>query len=126
MPAPEQSARFSRRRGLPAPLTGRGFPDRRRGSPADVKLIFAPIGIGAGLLAGLVAQKAFEKLWSVFDDEEAPAPDHREVPFPKLIAALVVEGAVFRVTKGLVDRGVRSAFARTTGTWPGEERPEKT
>jgi hypothetical protein len=90
-----------------------------------VKLIFAPIGIAAGLLAGLAAQKAFEKLWSVFDDEEAPAPDHREVPFPKLIAALVVEGAVFRLTKGLVDHGVRSAFARTTGTWPGEERPEQ-
>lgn len=90
-----------------------------------MKLIFAPIGIAAGLLAGLVAQKAFEKLWAVFDEEEAPAPDHREVPFPKLIAALVVEGAVFRVTKGLVDHGVRSAFARTTGRWPGEERPEK-
>ena len=91
-----------------------------------MKLIFAPIGIAAGLLAGLLAQKAFEKLWAVFDDEEAPAPDHREVPFPKLIAALVVEGAVFRLTKGMVDHGVRSAFARTTGTWPGEERPEKT
>ena len=90
-----------------------------------MKLIFAPIGIAAGLLAGLVAQKAFEKLWAVFDEEEAPAPDHREFPFPKLIAALVVEGAVFRLTKGLVDHGVRSAFARMTGTWPGEERPEK-
>ena len=91
-----------------------------------MKLIFAPIGIVAGLLAGVVAQKGFEKLWSVVDDEEAPAPDHREVPYPKLIAALVVEGAVFRLTKGLVDHGVRTAFARTTGRWPGEERPERT
>jgi hypothetical protein len=90
-----------------------------------VKLIFAPIGIVAGLLAGIVAQKGFEKVWSLFDEEEAPAPDHREVPYPKLIAALVVEGAVFRLTKGLVDHGVRSGFARTTGRWPGEERPER-
>jgi Protein of unknown function (DUF4235) len=86
-----------------------------------MKLIFAPIGIGAGLLAGLVAQKGFERLWAVFDDEEAPEPDQRDVPYPKLIAALVVEGAVFRLTKGLVDHAVRSGFARTTGRWPGEE-----
>jgi Protein of unknown function (DUF4235) len=86
-----------------------------------VKLIFAPIGIVAGLLAGLVAQKGFERLWSAFDEEEAPAPDQRDASFPKLIAALAVEGAVFRLTKGLVDHAVRSGFARTTGRWPGEE-----
>jgi hypothetical protein len=86
-----------------------------------VKLIFAPIGIAAGLLAGLVAQKGFERLWSAFDDEEAPAPDQRDASFPKLIAALAVEGAVFRLTKGLVDHAMRSGFARATGRWPGEE-----
>ena len=86
-----------------------------------MKLIFAPIGIAAGLLAGFAAQKAFERLWSVFDEEEAPAPDHRDVSFPKLIGALAVEGAVFRLTKGLVDHAVRSGFARATGRWPGEQ-----
>jgi hypothetical protein len=87
-----------------------------------VKLIFAPISIAAGFLAGLVAQKGFDLLWSKFDDEEAPEPDQRDVPYPKLIAALIVEGAVFRLTKGLVDHAVRNGFARTTGRWPGEER----
>jgi hypothetical protein len=95
------------------------------GYPAVVKLFFTPIGIVAGLLAGLVAQKAFEKAWALIDDEEPPEPDQRQISFPKLITALVVEGAVFRVTKGLVDHGVRSAFARTTGRWPGEEAPER-
>jgi hypothetical protein len=90
-----------------------------------VKLIFAPIGIAAGLLAGLVAQKGFERLWSAFDEEEAPAPDQRDVSYPKLIAALVVEGAVFRLTKGLVDHAVRNGFARTTGRWPGEDPSEQ-
>jgi hypothetical protein len=28
-----------------------------------MKFLFAPIGIGAGLLAGLLAQKAFERIW---------------------------------------------------------------
>jgi hypothetical protein len=85
-----------------------------------VKLIFAPIGIVAGLLAGLVAKKGFEGIWAVFDDEEPPAPDQEDASYPKLIAALLVEGAVFRATKGVVDHAVRGGFARTTGRWPGE------
>ena len=83
-----------------------------------MKLVFAPIGIVAGLLAGLVAQKGFERIWVVFDEEEPPEPAERDVRYAKLIPALLIEGAVFRVTKGLVDHGVRSGFARTTGRWP--------
>ena len=40
-----------------------------------------------------------------------------------LIAALLVEGAIFRAVRGVVDRGARIGFARTTGTWPGDPRP---
>jgi Protein of unknown function (DUF4235) len=86
-----------------------------------MKLLFAPLGIIAGLLAGMVAQKGFDRLWAVFDEEEPPEPDQRDASYPKLIAALLVEGAVFRLTKGVVDHGVRSGFARMTGTWPGEK-----
>jgi Protein of unknown function (DUF4235) len=95
------------------------------GYPPTVKLIFAPIGIVSGLLAGWVAQKGFDRLWSLLDDEEPPEPDQREASYPKLILALLVEGAVFRLTKGLVDHGVRGGFARLTGTWPGEKAPDR-
>jgi hypothetical protein len=87
-----------------------------------VKLIFAPIGIVAGLLAGLLAQKGFDRIWALVDDEEPPEPDQRDVPYRKLIPALLVEGAIFRLTKGVVDHGIRGAFARLTGSWPGESR----
>lgn len=87
-----------------------------------MRFIFAPIGIVAGLIAGAIAQKAFERLWAVFDDREPPEPAEREIEFAKLIPALLVEGAVFRLTKGLVDHGLRSGFARATGTWPGEKK----
>jgi uncharacterized protein DUF4235 len=87
-----------------------------------MKFLFAPIGIGTGLLAGLVAQKAFERIWAVVDDEDPPEPDQREVPVLKLLAALAIEGAVFRLAKGLTDRGARSSFAAVTGRWPGEDR----
>lgn len=90
-----------------------------------MKLIFAPIRIVAGLLAGMIAQKGFDRLWAVFDDEDPPEPDERDISYPKLIAALLVEGAVFRLTKGVVDHGVRGAFARLTGTWPGEKPTEE-
>jgi hypothetical protein len=44
---------------------------------------------------------------------------------PLLAVALALEGAIFRVIRGLVDRGSRRGFMRLTGTWPGEERPDK-
>lgn len=90
-----------------------------------MKILFAPIGIGAGLLAGFAAQKAFERLWAAIDDEEPPEPDHREVQVLKLVAALALEGAIFRLAKGLTDRGARSGFAAVTGSWPGEEAADR-
>jgi hypothetical protein len=86
-----------------------------------VKLLFTPIGILAGLAAGFVAQKGFDRIWAFFDEEEAPEVEDREVSYPKLALALLLEGAIFRLVKGMVDRGARVGFASTTGRWPGEE-----
>jgi len=85
-----------------------------------VKLVFAPLGIVAGLLAGFAAQKGFERIWALIDDEDPPEADQRDVPLSKLIAALALEGAIFRLTKGIVDHGARGGFARLTGAWPGD------
>jgi hypothetical protein len=88
------------------------------------RILFAPVSIVAGLIAGLAGRKLFESAWGLIDDEEPPDAEHRRIEWPKLITALVIEGAIFRLVKGLVDHGARSAFARSTGTWPGEEAPE--
>jgi hypothetical protein len=88
------------------------------------KLMFLPVSIGSGLLAGLIGKKLFQGIWGVIDDEEAPKAEHRYISFPKLIAALAIEGALFALIRGLVDHGSRQAFTRVTGSWPGEERPE--
>jgi hypothetical protein len=90
------------------------------------KLIFIPFSVAGGLLAGIVGRKIFERLWKVFDDEEAPDPKHREIDWRKLVPALLLEGAIFRAVRGLSDHGARRAFSRFTGRWPGEERPEPT
>jgi hypothetical protein len=86
--------------------------------------VFTPLGLVFGLLAGQVSKKIFDWVWGLVDDEEAPRPKHREVPMVKLLVALLVEGAIARVVRGLVDHGSRRGWATLTGDWPGEQRPE--
>lgn len=89
-----------------------------------MKLIFLPFSVALGLLAGLVGKKIFDQIWGLIDEEEPPEAKHREFEWPKLVAALLIEGAIFRLVKGLADHGARRSFARVTGSWPGEEAPE--
>jgi hypothetical protein len=89
-----------------------------------MKLLFLPLSIVAGLVAGQLSKKIFDLIWGQLDDEDAPRPKHRRIALPKLALALVIEGALFRLVKGLVDHGTRQAFSKATGSWPGEEEPE--
>jgi hypothetical protein len=89
-----------------------------------MKVLFLPLSIAGGLVAGLVGKKAFEQVWGLVDDEEPPEAKHREASVPKLIAALALEGAIFRAVRGLFDHEARRGFQRITGSWPGELAPE--
>jgi hypothetical protein len=88
------------------------------------KVIFTPVSIVSGLLAGLIASQIFERLWSVIDDQDPPDPKYREIEWPKLIVAMLLQGAIFRVVRGVVDHQLRRGFQRYTGAWPGEKRPD--
>ncbi len=90
------------------------------------KVLFIPFSVGAGLLAGLIGGKLFQALWGLIDDEEAPEPAHREVSWQRLSVALAIEGAIFRVIRGIVDHSSRIAYERFTGRWPGEREPDST
>jgi hypothetical protein len=89
-----------------------------------MKLLFIPFSILGGLIAGFLGKKLFEGLWGVVDNEEPPAAEHREVSFPKVVAAAAIEGAIFKATRAAMDHQSRRAFAGLTGSWPGEEAPE--
>jgi xanthosine utilization system XapX-like protein len=89
-----------------------------------MKVLFLPLSIASGLLAGLVGKKLFEQVWGLFDEEEPPSSKHREISVPKMVAALAIEGAIFRAVRGATDHAARRSFQRVTGSWPGEERPE--
>ncbi len=88
------------------------------------KLVFLPFSIGGGLLAGLIGKKIFGLMWGLIDDQEPPQSQHRHVHLGKLALALAIDGALFSLLKGLVDHGSRHAFARLTGSWPGEQAPQ--
>lgn len=89
-----------------------------------MKLLFLPFSIIGGILAGLVSKKLFEQAWSVIDKEEPPEAKHKEISLGKMVAALALEGAIFRAVRGLADHGSRRSFAKVTGSWPGEEEPD--
>ena len=88
------------------------------------KVLFVPFSIGGGFLAARVGKALFDKLWGLVDDEDAPRAKHREIDPAKLAVALVLEGAVVFLIRGLFDHGARQAYLRATGEWPGEERPD--
>jgi len=84
------------------------------------RVLFAPIGILAGLIAGFAARRAFDLVWARIDKQDPPEAEDREISYPKLAAALAIEGATFRLVKGMTDHGARRSFASLTGRWPGE------
>ena len=90
-----------------------------------MKFLFLPFSIVAGLIAGFLSKRLFDGIWKLFDAEEAPEAEHKEISIVKLALALAIEGAVFRAVRGLVDHSARRSFYRVTGSWPGDEAPEE-
>ena len=89
-----------------------------------MKLLFIPISIVTSLIAGFLSKKVFDQLWGLIDQDEPPDSKHRDIDWRKLIVAAAVQGAIFRAVREASDHYSRRAFARTTGSWPGKERPE--
>ena len=90
-----------------------------------MKFLFAPFGIISGLIAGQIGKKVFDQIWGVIEDYEPPKPNTRNATWVKVLLAAAVQGAIFKVTRAAVDRGTRRGFESLTGTWPGEEQPER-
>jgi hypothetical protein len=89
-----------------------------------MKILFLPFSITGGLIAGFLSKKLFESVWKLVDEEESPEPEHKEISIGKLALALMLEGAIFRAVRGLVDHEARKGFYNLTGSWPGDEAPE--
>jgi hypothetical protein len=89
-----------------------------------MRIIYRPLGIVFGLLAGMVSKSIFNFIWSRFDDEEPPKATIRDVSWPKVLIAAAVQGVVFQTVRAAVNRGGAQGFEYLTGVWPGEKRPD--
>jgi Protein of unknown function (DUF4235) len=87
-------------------------------------LIYKPIAVVLGLLAGFMGRKVFEQVWGVIDDEEPPKPNTQRATWVKVLTAAALEGLIFRAVRAAVERAGASGFYSLTGSWPGEKDPE--
>jgi hypothetical protein len=91
-----------------------------------MKLLYKPIGIVSGVLAGLVAGAVFNEIWKlVKDEDDTPDAKDKSRGWTEVIAAAAVQGAVFGGVKAAVDRAGATGFERVTGVWPGKTGDSK-
>ncbi|AUG75014.1 Integral membrane protein [Kitasatospora sp. MMS16-BH015] len=84
-----------------------------------IKILYKPLGLLFGALAGVAAGALFRRLWAVLGHEDdAPSPTDPEQTWKEVLTAAALHGAVFALVKAAVDRGGAAATHRLTGTWP--------
>ncbi|GHJ43834.1 membrane protein [Catellatospora sp. TT07R-123] len=82
-------------------------------------LVYKPIGLIGGALAGVVAAAAFRRVWAVASgSSEAPHATDPTRGWGEILAAAAVQGAIFGLVKATVDRGGAHAVRSLTGRWP--------
>lgn len=83
------------------------------------KILYKPVSIVAGILAGMIASTAFEKLWERIGSGEPADPDQLDVEWWEVIGSAILSGAVYAVVRAVVQRAGAKGFERATGVWPG-------
>jgi hypothetical protein len=89
-----------------------------------MRLLYRPFGIVVGLVAGFLASKVFDRIWSKLDKEEAPKATQDETTWAKVLGAAAIQGVVFQTVRAAINRGGAEGFRYLTGVWPGEKRPD--
>jgi uncharacterized protein DUF4235 len=85
------------------------------------KFIYRPFGLLLGVLSGILAGAVFKQLWKLVSQrEETPKAKESEYGLRAVLAAALLQGAIFGLVKAAVDRGGARAFQRLTGAWPGD------
>jgi hypothetical protein len=85
------------------------------------KLVYRPIGLLGGVLAGMVSGAVFKQIWKrVADEDEAPHALESDYSMREVVLAAAIQGAVFGATKAAIDRAGARGFTKLTGNWPGD------
>jgi hypothetical protein len=85
-----------------------------------MKLLYKPVAVVCGLIAGALSRRIAQALWRLVDEEAPPTPTTERAPLAKVLGAAAIEGLAFSVTRAAVDRAGARGFARLFGVWPGE------
>jgi hypothetical protein len=89
-----------------------------------VKLPYKPVGLLASVLGGTLAAATFKKVWKLAaGEDETPKATDAHRGWPEVLAAAVLQGALFAVVKAAIDRTAATGTHKLTGTWPGDEGP---
>lgn len=89
-----------------------------------MKLLYKPMGLVVGLIAGLLGRQLFNFVWGKLDDQEPPEATTELAPWGKVIGAAALQGAIFGAVRAAVNRGGAKTYEHLTGVWPGERRPD--
>ena len=85
------------------------------------KLVYRPIGLLGGILAGSLSGIAFKQVWKVIaKEEDAPGALQSEYRMREVVLAAAIQGAIFAATKAAIDRAGARGFTKLTGSWPGD------
>lgn len=85
------------------------------------KIVYRPIGLAGGILAGVVSGAIFKTVWKeVTHREDAPDALQSEYSTKEVLVAAAIQGAIFAVTKAAIDRAGANGFTKLTGSWPGD------
>lgn len=87
-----------------------------------MRALYKPFGLVVGLLAGVLANLLFRRLWKLTSRrDDVPAPTQRRAGWGEVAAAAALQGAVMKGTRAVVDRAGAKGFERATGRWPGKD-----
>jgi hypothetical protein len=89
-----------------------------------MSLIYKPIGLILGIVAGLLGRRLFDYTWEKIDDEEPPKGTTEEANWVKILGAAALQGVIFKTVRVVVDRYGALGWRHLTGVWPGEKRPD--
>jgi len=91
-----------------------------------MKLLYKPFGLVMGILGGLLAGKAFKRVWRLAGRQgDAPKPTDRDRGWSEVVLGAALQGAVFGGVKAAVDRAGATGYERVTGVWPGADQSKK-
>jgi hypothetical protein len=83
------------------------------------KILYKPIGLLLAVLGSVLAGVVFRRIWP--GDDKTEATDARK-SWGEVLAAAVVQGAVYGGIKAAVDRAGATGYAKLTGAWPGRTK----